>query len=189
MNKKEMRQSILQKRMAMEKEKKQQWDRAIYQRLQELDLIRSSDRILTYISKPDEVDTYSLIEWSFSNQKPLAAPKCIGIQMKFYEINRLEDLQKGSFDVWEPIDGCREVSSFSGNTVCLVPGLAFSTQGDRLGYGKGYYDRFLENFPGITIGLCYDGFILSALPAEKHDRKMDFILSERSFIKRNEVFV
>lgn len=83
----------------------------------------------------------------------------------------------------EPDPGlCAKASYFSG-AVCVVPGLSFDRRGFRLGYGKGYYDRFLEKFTIITVGLCYNELLSGALPADAYDVPVDYIALQDSFIK------
>ncbi len=79
------------------------------------------------------------------------------------------------------IEICEKVSDFR-NSVCLVPGYSFDMLGYRLGYGKGYYDRFLKKFTIISIGLCYNNFLSNELPADDYDAAVNFIATEDKLI-------
>ena len=84
----------------------------------------------------------------------IAVPKVIGDELEFYRIENLSDLTPGYFDVMEPRAKCAQIDNFD-NSVCIVPGICFNQKGYRIGYGKGFYDRFLAKHPMPTIGLCY----------------------------------
>ena len=112
--------------------------------------------LLTYVSLPIEVDTLCLISRAFADGKKVAAPRCVEgtHEMEFYEISSMDDLARQTFGVLEPVrERCRLLTDFSGS-VCLVPALAYDRAGYRLGYGAGYYDRFLSVYPGPKIGFC-----------------------------------
>ena len=110
--------------------------------------------LLTYVSLPIEVDTLGLIARAFADGKKVAAPRCIEgtHEMEFYEISSMDDLAPQTFGVLEPVrERCRLLADFSGS-VCLVPALAYDRAGYRLGYGAGYYDRFLSVYTSPIFG-------------------------------------
>ena len=92
---------------------------------------------------------------------------------------------KGAYGIPEPSDKMEVVTDFS-ECICIVPGLVFDLSGHRLGYGKGYYDRFLKDFTGYSVGLVYSEFILDKLPCEPTDRAVDLMITERGIILPNE---
>ena len=99
--------------------------------------------------------------------------------MDFYEVNSLEQLKKGRYSIMEPdAKLCRQITDYS-EGICLVPGLSFDLYGYRLGFGKGYYDRFLENFGGTTAGLCYSRCIEQKLPHGIYDKTVNIIITEK----------
>ena len=109
--------------------------------------------------------------------------------MKFFFINGMKDLEPGSFGVLEPVPE-KQQELYSAVTqdelsksICVLPGLGFDLSGNRLGYGKGYYDRFLSNYPGKTIGVCYTGCLKTLLPHGRYDRMIDILVTEK-FVKR-----
>lgn len=141
--------------------------------------------VFTYVSKDIEVDTIAIIRAAWLNGKRVAVPKCISStrEMEFYYITSMDDLENGAFGVLEPVpDKCEKVTDFS-KGLCIVPGLSFDAEGFRLGYGKGYYDRFLSKFEGDTVGLCYSNCIKWKLPHGYYDKPVDMIVTDR-YIRR-----
>lgn len=141
--------------------------------------------VFTYVSKNIEVDTLSLIRAAWANGKRVAVPRCVTEtrEMDFFYITNMSDLEEGAFGVLEPIaDKCEKVTDFS-KGLCIVPGLSFDAEGYRLGYGKGYYDRFLSKFQGDTVGLCYSNCIKWKLPHGYYDKPVDLIVTDR-YIRR-----
>lgn len=148
-------------------------------------IYRASEEILCYCSTGSEIDTSSIINASLRDGKKLFLPKCTDNNgnMTFYRVKDVNCLVKGAFGIYEPDESfCSPASGFI-NAVCVVPGLTFDKKGYRLGYGKGYYDRFLEKFTIISAGLCYNELISDMLPAEKHDLPVDYIFTDCSVIK------
>jgi 5-formyltetrahydrofolate cyclo-ligase len=178
-------------RETMDKQKKLSMDSSMLSRLLALREYARNDTIFTYVSKPIEVDTLSLISAALANHKRVAVPRCVPdtYDMEFYYINSMEDLAKGTFGVLEPIiEKCTMVTDYS-QGLCVVPGLAFDAQGYRLGYGKGYYDRFLSEFNGTTVGICYTACVQWNLPHGYYDKPVDLLITEkyiRKTAKKNE---
>ena len=161
-------------------------DSEIKRRFFQTDEYRDAEIIFTYVSKPNEIDTLNIISEMLESARRVAVPKCIPeiCKMDFYEINSLNQLKSGCYGVLEPDPkACRKVPGRSASCVCLVPGLSFDAHGYRLGYGKGYYDRFLSNFGGSTIGLCYCSCMREELPRGHFDRPVNIIITEK-YVKR-----
>jgi 5-formyltetrahydrofolate cyclo-ligase len=172
-------------RERIEPEKKARMDEAIQQKLQSLPEYAAADVLLTYVSKPIEVDTSAILREALAGGKRVAVPRCLPetTGLEFYEIASSGDLEPGCYGVLEPVlSRCRPVGA-SRSAVCIVPGLGFDSQGYRLGYGKGYYDRFLARFRGVTVGLCYSGCTRWDLPHGYFDRPVDILVTER-YIRR-----
>lgn len=141
----------------------------------------SNDIIFAFVSKEIEVETKYIINHALSQGKKVAVPKCKTEErlMDFYLINSFDDLSKGAYGIWEPdADKCQLVHDFSSG-VCMVPGLVYDREGYRLGFGKGYYDRFLNDFKGTTIGICYSRCIVDELPRGYYDKPIDLVLTEK----------
>lgn len=176
-----LRNRCKKRRMSMDSQKKSQYDRAIAEHFFALDCYQTEDCIFTYVSKELEVNTTEMIQTMLGQGKKVMVPRCVPNtrQMEFYRITHLDQLEKGSFGVLEPrTDSCEQVSDFS-RGICIVPGLAFDREGYRLGYGKGYYDRFLSKFGGITVGICYADGVGYLLPHGYYDRPMHILITEK----------
>ena len=141
---------------------------------------RNCSLVLTYVSTAIEVDTIALIEHSLEEGKTVACPRCVDNTrlMEFYRISSLRDLEPGTFGVLEPKPIKENLLTDFSDSVCIIPGLSFDRQGFRLGYGKGYYDRFLAGYSGTRIGICYSGCMHDRLPHGKFDRSVDILLTE-----------
>jgi len=128
-----------------------------------------------------EVELLTLYAWLLSEGYKLAFPKVHGDEMFFYEIHSLEDFEKGTFGVMEPKEYCRQVEWEQG--LCLVPGSVFDEQGNRYGYGKGYYDKYFQlHKEMIRLGIAYEMQIEKVIPVEESDVKMHGIVTERRYI-------
>ncbi len=145
----------------------------IFNKVISLEKVKKADTILIYVSFNNEVDTLNIIKY-FLGKKKVAVPKVNGNEMNFYYIDSFNDLSKGSFNILEPIT-TNKVTNFD-NSICIVPGLCFDKENYRLGYGKGYYDKFLSNKNIYTIGLSYKETIIKKLPIDKYDIKLDKVI-------------
>ena len=134
-----------------------------------------SDTLYVYLPIQNEVPTVPLIEAAWRAGKKTAAPVVHGNRMDFMYFDDFRQLRKGAYGIWEP-DGSCEIAHCE-NSLVLVPGLAFDRRGYRLGYGGGYYDRFLSLEPlHFTIAPCFDFQLLELLPSESHDLPVRQIL-------------
>lgn len=165
---------------------KQDLDKELTQKFLLLDEYKNCDTLFAFVSMPIECDTSKIIDNALLDNKRVALPKCknkSGI-MDFYFINSKDDLRKGMYSIFEPdSDKCKLVTDFS-HGLCLVPGLCFDFQGYRLGFGKGYYDRFLNDFGGISVGICYSRYVEKSLPHGIFDKCTDILVTEK-FVNHN----
>lgn len=161
-------------------EQKAKLDNDIVARLMRTYQYKNAETILCYVSTPLEVDTRLLIEKALEDGKKVAVPKCRPetTTMEFYLINGFDDLEKGTFGVLEPIETKCEIYEGT-NSICIVPGLCFDLSGYRLGYGKGYYDRFLTNYSQTKIGICYNDCVQQRLFHGRYDIPVDLLITER----------
>lgn len=144
----------------------------------------NANAVFIYHSLPDEIDTLPIIKQALSDGKRVSLPVSINDEglMKFYTITSLDVLKEGLFGIMEPdVDVCKADNDY-GDAICIVPALSFDKKGYRLGYGKGYYDRFLQKFTSFSIGLCYNNFISDELPSDFHDKKVDFLITEDNIL-------
>ena len=165
---------------------KQDLDKELTQKFLLLDEYKNCDTLFAFVSMPIECDTSKIIDNVLLDNKRVALPKCknkSGI-MDFYFINSKDDLKKGMYSIFEPdSDKCKLVTDFS-HGLCLVPGLCFDFQGYRLGFGKGYYDRFLNDFGGTSVGICYSRYVEKSLPHGIFDKYTDILVTEK-FVNHN----
>ncbi len=147
-----------------------------------LEKYKAADKLLVYVNLDGEINTEPLINSALDSGKIVAVPYCEDKhgKMSFYIINSLSQLTVGTFGVREPdINFNKRLEDFE-NSIIIVPGVSFNRDGHRLGYGGGYYDRFLENFGGTSIGLCYDEMICNTIPLEEHDIAVNFLITDKS---------
>lgn len=183
--KQEIRQYCRDFRIQMTQEQKTEYDAQITKRAVALWEFSQADLVCTYVSKPLEVNTFGLITAALNLGKCVAVPRCLPgtREMEFRRIASCGDLLPGAFGVLEPDPKKCPAVNASGQTFCAVPGFSFDTEGFRLGYGKGYYDRFLADFCGFAVGLCYTGCVRKALPHGRFDCRVDALVTER-YIRR-----
>ena len=156
----------------------------IFRKLTASHIYRDAKKIFTYVSMGQEVDTVHIIEHAIASQKIVAAPKVFSNYIVFYSIKSLDVLVKGKMGILEP-DGASEIYRPCQDTLILVPGLVFDVRGNRIGYGRGYYDRYLSQIqpdeapaPGNIIGLCYKIQLAEAVMADVHDVKVDGVMTD-----------
>ena len=180
-----LREEYRAKRTALTEEDKRRRDERIAKTVRSLWQYRDNDLLLTYVSTPIEVDTRIIIETALQDGKTVAVPRCVPQtrNMEFYRIHSLEELESGSFGVLEPLPNKDNLVEDFSRGLCLVPAFCYDFLGYRLGYGKGYYDRFLSGFGGNMIGLCYSDCIRHRLPHGRFDRAVELIVTEK-FIRR-----
>lgn len=180
--KKELRKTLREKRKNMDK--KLQKDEFIRENLICSDLYLDAKQVLFYACLDDEINIDECIADALLLGKKAALPVCIDEQgnMEFYYINSLSDLKIGFFGVREPdTEKCEKVTDFS-DSVCIVPAIAYDKNGYRLGYGKGYYDRFLKNNSLISVGVCYNELIEDNLPQDEYDVSVNYIVTQSGLI-------
>lgn len=156
-------------------------DTAIFNNLRSVLEYENAKTVLCYMSTPSEVDTKGIISSLFEQNKTVAVPRCIDNtrDMNFYIISSFEETYKRTFGVFEPDkDKCQRLRDFR-NAVCILPGLGFDKEGYRLGYGKGYYDRFLSSFKGIKIGIVYEKCLFEKLMHGFFDVPTDIVVTEK----------
>ena len=135
---------------------------------------KSAKVIGAYHSFGSEVKTDLIIEQALAMQKKIALPSIEGENLAFYELSSGRYLVKGRFGIMEPLP----YGPVEKLDMLVVPGIAFDKKGYRLGYGKGYYDKFMTKRNIFTIGLAYSFQLLETLPSGGHDKKLDAIATE-----------
>ncbi len=136
--------------------------------------------VLIYVSTAIEIDTKKIIENAWADGKRVAVPRCIPDtrNMEFHYIESFDDLKPGTFGVLEPADTLEMVEKFDG-CLMIVPAIQFDMQGYRLGYGKGYYDRYMSRFSGVSAGLCYIEELRRHMYHGRFDKPVDIIVTDK----------
>lgn len=175
-----LRAELKKRRAEMSEEEKESLDQLLSYRLFACESFRKADDLLIYVSTKLEVGTYEIIHWAFSAGKSVFTPRCIEgtNEMEFCHISSFYDLEPGKWGIYEPRSYC-DVFTGSDNAICIAPALAYDRKGYRLGYGKGYYDRFLRSFNGCRMGICYDSYILDSVFKESFDVPVEMIITEK----------
>lgn len=176
-----IRQEILQKRDALSDTERKIKSERICQRLITDERFMLAKTILVYMPIKTEVSTLPLIEQAWALNKRVGLPKTQGDEMNFYECHDFSDLTIGAFNILEPKT---EVLIEPSHALLIMPGAVFDQQRHRIGYGKGFYDRYLKNHSPIeTIALAFDCQIVDYFEAEAHDIAPSCILTESQTIK------
>ena len=175
MNKQELRKAIRTRKRAMTEEEIEQRSRCLCRKFLESAAYRDCRTLYGYLPYNQEVRTVPILEQAIADGKLVAVPKVYGDDMKFIYLTDLTQVSKGYAGIPEPIaDGpvARDETA-----LVLMPGLAFDPQGHRIGYGGGFYDKFLAAEPNHpTLALCYDFQLLPELETEEHDIPVDTVL-------------
>ncbi len=156
----------------------------VFEKVSSMDEFIESDTVFLYAPSSGEVETRLIAERAEKLKKKTAFPLCLDKEgnMEFY-YSRFEDLKEGMYGIKEPPKVEKAIPSEK--SLCFVPGLAFDKSGFRLGYGKGYYDRFLKNFGGISIGLSYEEGLCEILPRDTYDMKLNYLITDKDIYKFN----
>ena len=177
----EIRKKVLAMRRALSSEENFLKSSAITERLLLSPLWQEAKTVLAYVSKPDEVNTWMLIEAAWKSGKTVAVPKVVSNEkMLFSRIDSFDELKPGCMNIPEPVE-IREIDT-SGALV-ILPGVAFDEKRNRIGYGGGYYDRFLAAEPGHrTCALAFELAVIDEVPTEETDIKPEMIVTEKRII-------
>ena len=187
--KKELRKEAKSYRKSLSENDRLDKSSAIINNLKALKEYQKAEVILMYASLPDEVETLSLIhEFTEEGKRQVYCPVTQGDEMEFYRILSLDDLKEGNFHVLEPEPSAERRLVLQNDVYycMLMPGLMFDKKGNRLGYGKGYYDKYLarvpENVNLTTIALSYESMVKDAIPAEETDWRADYVVTKNEVI-------
>ena len=175
MDKKALRAQIRAQKRAMTDTQIQEKSAALAQKFYDSPLYQAAKTIYGYLPYNQEVRTVPMLERALADGKQVAVPKVYGDEMRFILLTDLTAVESGYANIPEPIaDG---PVAQDPTALVLMPGLAFDPQGNRMGYGGGFYDRFLEQEPNHpTLPLCYDFQMLPHLETEAHDIPVDVVL-------------
>ncbi|WP_321365564.1 5-formyltetrahydrofolate cyclo-ligase [uncultured Desulfuromusa sp.] len=177
-----IRKQLLALRRQLDATTHSQLSQQVQQQLLRSDCFVQAKTIALYSPINNEVATEKIFAAAQRRDKKIYYPRVNGDELEFFEVFAAADLSPGCFGVAEPVAG--EGISVDTLDLIVVPGIAFDLRGHRLGYGRGYYDRQLEktSVKTVTVGLSFEAQVLTLLPAEVHDRPLDFIATESRLI-------
>ncbi len=156
----------------------------IFEQLITVPEFKRADRIYTYVSMDNEIDTIMLIDYSLSLEKRVFVPRVSGKDMEFYEISDISELSPGYMGIYEPDINGREPDYSRTGFMCM-PGLAFDRSYNRIGYGGGFYDRYLSVENKLyKAALAYEAQLLESIPALDGDVRPDMIVTEESIYRK-----
>jgi len=181
-SKKQIRQDLLVKRRQYPNDQKKHDDMIITRTLLALDIIQNANAICTYVSMQDEIDTISFIKSIFKkSHSAVIVPKVESNILKLFRIIDLKHLKESSFGVLEPDNTCQQIP-LDYPDIFITPGIAFSQDGHRIGYGRGYYDWLFSKTNVVRIAIAYDFQVLETIPYEDYDRQVDLIITPTRII-------
>ncbi len=185
MRKNEIREEYRARRAALTAEEKRAWDARICTLFLSSITYRYAKAILMYAPLAGEIDIMPIAVRALADGKTVAFPRCDSnaCTMQYHVVTDVGDLQPGAYGILEPspslpvfhTDACTPDM----HPVCIVPGIVFDRLGFRVGYGKGYYDRYLGTFPGVRVGAVYSAFLLPELPRGRFDLAVDVLVTEK----------
>jgi len=185
-----LRKRILKRRNKEPEDSRRKKSQRIRERLFSLNEFKKAHTILFYYSKGSEVETREMMEEALREGKRVLLPKVRGREIYLGEIKDLEkDVEKGIFGLLEPKEVSFKKISPQEIDLIILPGIAFDLKGGRIGYGKGYYDRFLRKILEriSLVGLAYDFQVVKNIPSEKHDRRVSRVITETQIIANTRI--
>ena len=178
MEKRSIRKRIREQREQLLAAEVKETSERIYERFAASEVFQKAEVIMSYMSFKNEVDTHKINEAVITAGKKLILPRVKDKEnMEAVEYNG--NFQKGSMGITEPAG-----KPYEGKIdLIIVPGIAFDREGNRIGFGRGYYDRFLEKYPQAQrVSLIYDFQLIESIPAEEHDKKTELLFTKNSII-------
>ncbi|MGL4848689.1 MAG: 5-formyltetrahydrofolate cyclo-ligase [Clostridium sp.] len=182
MDKAELRKSMLYKRNLISAEEKSVFDERIIEAFLNLENYKKANNICIYVNYGSEINTKKIIEKALDEEKSVFVPRIKkNREMEFIKIDSIEELEKNKIGILEPKKEFTE--KVEKIELLVLPGLAFDLNGGRIGYGGGYYDRYLDNKDILKIALSYELQILNEIPMEEHDIKYDYLITEKRIVR------
>lgn len=182
--KKELRKKILRERKSLTQEAWQEYSECIADSVVSHAWFLAAETIYCYVDYNKEAGTQKIIEEALKQKKRVCVPKVHGERMKFYPITSREDLAPGAYGILEPKDGLKPDDTVDTKTgLMIMPGVVFDLNRNRIGYGGGYYDRYLDEHPGLpTIAVAFSLQVTEHVPSETTDKKPDILITETGMI-------
>ncbi|MDO5020156.1 MAG: 5-formyltetrahydrofolate cyclo-ligase [Lachnospiraceae bacterium] len=183
MTKQELRNRYLQRRNDLSVRERKEKSIQVLQNLKKLPEFQKAEEVLIYLNYRSEVETLPFVEELLQQkEKRVFVPKVCGMDIRFYEIISMEDVESGYQGILEPKEGMIEFSvqkPDGKNCIMVLPGSVFDRKCNRMGYGKGFYDRFMKLVPQMYgAGLAFDCQVAPAIPIQAHDYRMNALITE-----------
>lgn len=184
LSKSELRSSMKSRLAALTPQEYRDLNQSLYSKFLQSKILDNTNNIMIYYSVRNEVNTLAIIGYLLEAGKKVALPVCTPeCDLQAAVINDLNQLQPAPFGLMEPKPG-GALLDYEKIELIIIPGIAFDVKGNRLGHGKGYYDRFLSKAPNIfKLGLAYDFQLIPEIPTEEHDVKMNGLLTPTRYLK------
>lgn len=177
-----LRKKILSERSAIVDPERTEYQESIISRFLSLASYRFADTVLLYYPIKGEVDMLSVTASALKAGKKVAFPRCDSknFTMTYHLISSVDDLDGGAYGIPEPTPSLPIYTpSPEKNDLIVVPAVCFDKEGYRIGYGRGYYDRYLCSFGGTSVGVTFHKLLQSSLPRGRFDRRVDILLTEK----------
>ena len=183
-HKTEIREQYLAQRREMAEEKKQALEDKLCQVILGSATYRYADTILMYYAKEEEVNINRVAWEAIAAGKKVAFPKTNpeDRSMVFHFVKGEDDFEDGEFSIREPkadLPAFEVTGELQNNVICIIPAVVYDKKGFRIGYGGGYYDRYLSSFKGTKVGVVYSDFIISEVPHGRFDLAVDVLITEK----------
>ena len=179
MDKNEIRRSVKNRKTLLNEDDRVEAARAVFDRLERLAAFLLADNVLMYTSLPDELSTREFLE-KWSGRKHFFLPRVNGVDLDILPYDRTR-MHLGAFRIEEP-DGYDTVDLDTIDMV-VVPAVAYDRHGNRVGRGKGYYDRLLSRMKAVTVGVGYDFQLVDDIDVEPHDRRVSIVITPSGILR------
>lgn len=179
MEKSEIRRNIKRLRMMLSDMEKEEAASEVFAQLENTAAFMMADNILIYHSLPDELSTISFLR-KWNGRKHFFLPRVNGVNLDLLPYIENE-LEKGAYDIEEPTGS--NLADVDDIDLMIIPAVAFDRRGNRLGRGKGFYDRLLSTTKATKVGVGYEFQLMDELPSESHDVPMDMVITQYSYLR------
>lgn len=181
--KRDIRKKVLEIRKSLDTHEVKKLSQEITQIIMQWDIYKYAKSIMVYSAIKNEVNLEKIVFDAIKNNKIVIYPKTIKETFNIIPcvVSKIEELQIGEYGILEPSKN--ELIDKNKIDIVFVPGVAYDDKGYRIGYGAGYYDRFLRDFNGIKVGICFSFQIVEDTFKDEHDIKMDYIITEKGILK------
>lgn len=177
--KKQLRKEITQKKSRFSSAELDEFSNRLLNKLEQLPAFQQAATVLLYHSLKDEVRTHAFVE-KWKNQKNILLPVVIGDDLELRKYTGKQDLAVGAYGIEEPAG--EPFEEFDRIDLAIIPGVSFDSKGNRLGRGKGYYDRLLPKIKSYKIGICFSFQVSKEVPAEPFDIRMDAVVTDQEVL-------